>query len=136
MRQAAISDYSGQRESQQKMLMSQPIETNTLDSDFKKYILYVSLDPQKRDALTTKVLECLSLNPKFKLHTHIQDVDILSSRPSWLQTLPTLAVKEEKRAYFGEDLLKKISQTPDVDQRRSKSKNNYASSSKTWGATF
>jgi len=134
MRQAAISDYAGQRESQQKMLMSQPIETNTLDSDFKKYILYVSLNVENRDAMTTKVLECLALNPKFKLHTHIQNVDHLSSRPNWLQTLPTLAVKDEKKAYVGEDCIKKIMQTPDVDQRRSKSKNGYSNTSKTWGS--
>ena len=132
MRQAAISDYAVNRESQQKMLMTKPIETNTLDSDFKKYILYVSLDAEKRDALTTKVLECLSKNPKFKLQTHIQNVDHLSSRPSWLQTLPTLALKEERKAFVGEDCIRKITQTTGVDQRRSKSKNGYSSTSKIW----
>ena len=135
MRQAAISNYAGNRESQQKMLMSPPIETNTMDSDFKKYILYVSLSSQSRDAMTTKVLDTLAKNPKFKLHTHIQNVDNLSSRPSWLQSLPTLAVKEERKAFVGEDCIKKIQETQNnCDQRRSKSKNGYSSTSKTWEA--
>jgi hypothetical protein len=67
------------------------------DADFKSFILYVS-SADKRSAQCIKALEALSLNSSMKLDTLIQDVDALASRPTWLDSVPCIVIKSEKKA--------------------------------------
>lgn len=77
------------------------------DADFKSFVLYVS-SADKRSAQCIKALEALSHNSSMKLDTLIQDVDALPSRPSWLDTVPLIVVKSEKKALKDEACIKFI----------------------------
>jgi hypothetical protein len=71
MRQEEVSKYLTTREDvkQDKPQVSEPV-----DSDFKDFILYVSLKNKNFESF--EVLDLLAKHPEFKLRTHIQDVDI------------------------------------------------------------
>lgn len=79
------------------------------DSEFKKYILYIDENSLNRNNETKELLEVLSKHKKFKLQTFIQGIEKNSSQiPKWLNTLPTLVLKDERKAYVGEDAIKYI----------------------------
>ena len=65
------------------------------DSDFKEFVLYVT----PGDSGCARALEALSTNREMKLDTLIQDVTALPARPVWLDVVPLLAVKTERKAY-------------------------------------
>lgn len=135
MRQEEISKYLNNREDikQDKPLVSDPV-----DSDFKDFILYVSLKNKNFDSF--EVLDMLSKHSDFKLRTHIQDVDALSSKPSWMVKLPALVIKKERKAFLAEECKKYILENSShlVQQRRSNksSRIGHATSKDTWNANF
>lgn len=68
------------------------------DADFKSYVLYVHRADMRTPACT-QALEALTRNPRMKLDTLIQDVEDLTTVPGWLDAVPTLVVRGERRAY-------------------------------------
>jgi len=95
-----VSQYAHSRS--QAAVQSKPVPTDSMtDADFKSYVLYVN-SASKRSAACTRALEALSANPNMKIDTLIQDVDALHSKPSWLEAVPCLVVKSEKKAYKDE----------------------------------
>ena len=70
------------------------------DSDFKSFVMYIPAI-ERRDNLSNQALTALVGNPGMKVDTMIQIVDQLRTRPAWLDTLPCLVVKSEKRVYKG-----------------------------------
>lgn len=87
------------------------------ESDLKMFVLYLSAT--NRDELSVKALEALAKNPKFKLHTRIQNVEDLKEKPQWMKTFPMLVVKEEKKAYGGQECISFITNYKKIaDQRR------------------
>lgn len=70
------------------------------DADFKLYLLYVEC-PEQRTTLSTQVINALSAKPAMKMHTLIQHTSDLVSLPAWLDTIPCLVLKEEKKAMKG-----------------------------------
>lgn len=89
------ADYAHERSL--TAVQSKPSNEPPTDADFKSFILYVNSHSQ-RSSVCTKALEALSSNPEMKKCTLIQDVDALSSRPVWLETVPCLVLKSERRA--------------------------------------
>lgn len=77
------------------------------DADFKSFVLYVNAS-EKRSSNCIQALEALAGNPSMKLDTLIQDVDALPSRPSWLDSVPCIVVKSERRAIKDEACIKFI----------------------------
>jgi hypothetical protein len=111
-----VSEYLNQREISLQQNVGVSKESSSLnnteppnDSEFKKYILYVDANPLQRNNETKELLDVLSKNKKFKLETYIQGIEKDSSQiPQWLKKLPTLVLKEERKAYIGEDAIKYI----------------------------
>jgi hypothetical protein len=92
-----VSEYALARQgSALQTKQSGPTEIPT-DGDFKSYVLYIH-SGEKRTPYCLQALEALTANPKMKLDTLIQDVDALPTRPVWLETVPCIVIKSEKRA--------------------------------------
>lgn len=91
------------------------------EQDLKMFVVYTS--EKNRDSLTTKVLDALKNKPKFKLRTLIVDADLLSKKPEWMKVLPMLVVKEEKKAYGGQECIDYIDKHPGFADQRHKPRN-------------
>jgi hypothetical protein len=65
------------------------------DADFKSFVLYT----RRGDAACARAQEALARNPGMRLDTLTQDVEALSQRPPWLDTVPMLVARTEKKAY-------------------------------------
>jgi len=105
-RTQAASDYAT------KILNAPPVKPTPpqqplTDADFKKFILYVE-SPEDRSPLSNEALRELSKSPSMKIETLIQYVTSLPNVPSWLDKVPCLVLKEEKKALKGQECIKYI----------------------------
>ena len=75
----------------------------------KKYVLYIV----PTDQHCTELLEKLKQEYNHILSkTHVQDVRVLPSRPTWLQFVPTLVERSTKKMYAGPDVIEFIKGMP------------------------
>ena len=77
------------------------------DYDFKSFVLYVH-ESSKRGPLCLNALSELSNNAAMKKDTLIQDLESLPLVPSWLDSVPCLVVKSERRAFKDDACIKFI----------------------------
>jgi hypothetical protein len=72
-------------------------QTQTIESDLKRYVLYVS-SAKNRRPMCQKALDLLALNAALKLDFFIVDIDDILIRPKWMENIPCMVLKEEKKA--------------------------------------
>jgi hypothetical protein len=77
------------------------------DYDFKQFVLYVN-DKDKRTPQCLSALAALSQNPEMKKETLVQDFGSLVTVPPWLNSVPCLVVKSERRAFKDDACIKYI----------------------------
>ncbi len=108
------------------MHQSQQKATEVSDVDFKKFVLYVSggreEDGQQqhqytRKQLCIKSLESLKSNASLKIDTLIIYADDLLTKPAWLNQLPCLVFKEEKKALSGQACLSYLNSSEAKDYK-------------------
>ena len=105
------------------------------DYDFKSFVLYVN-EASKRTPLCIQALSALSANTLMKKETLIQDFESLQQRPGWLDTVPCLVVKSERRAFKDDACIKFIEEYKHVgavDYRSLKKSTGYKKV--VWGET-
>lgn len=74
------------------------------DADFKSFILYVENDENGRRLPSSfQAIEALSKVTSVKKDTLIQETNLLSNRPFWLDETPCLVIKNERRAIKGQE---------------------------------
>lgn len=83
------------------------------DSDFKSYVLYVN-NPENRDPLSNMCLELLTKKPNIKKITLFVNVQDLSNKPAFLETVPSLLVMDSKKAYKGEKCVEFLESLKDL----------------------
>jgi len=90
------------------------------DSDFKTYVLYVN-DQENRDPLSKMSLEILMKKPNLKKTLLQVNVQTLTSKPAFLETVPLLLNMETKKAYKGEkciEFLESVKELPSNNRNR------------------